>query len=224
MRLKAIVVMWALLVLASISPAHAQSISTSDLAGTWSVFQLATPASDVAGGVRSYTGTLTFDNTGAVTTGTLTDAQTGDYAVTGTLTLTAAGLLQGTLALDGGLNPSGTLEVRGARALANKFTIVGAASILGQVGLFTFVKTDAGQTFSLNEDVANDAGNYTYHEIMPSDQGLSSAVPGDANWSSGSITFHEDLVGNSLGCTEADLVRADHTIRAQRTGDPTSFG
>jgi hypothetical protein len=227
MRLKAIVVVCALLVLAGIPPAHAQSLSTADLAGTWSVFQLATPSGAFTGpAIRSYGGSVTFDGTGTVTAGTLTDDRPVAYTVTGTLTLTAAGLLQGTLNLDGGLDGSGTLEVRGARILGSKFTIVGAASVLDQAGLFTFVKTDASQTFSLNDDVANDGdgtGNYTYHEITPSDQGLSSAVPGDANWSSGSITFHEDLVGNSLGCTEADLVRADDTIRAQRTGNPTSF-
>ena len=52
---------------------------------------------------------------------------------------------------------------------------MGAASVLGRVGLFTFVKTDPGQTFGLSEDVANDGdctGNYAYHEITPSDQGL----------------------------------------------------
>jgi len=223
MRLKAIVVVCALLAIGAIPPAHAQSLSTADLAGTWSVFQLATPSGAFTGpAIRSYSGSVTFDGTGAVTAGTLTDDQPTPYTVTGALTLTAAGLLQGTLDLDGGVNPSGTLEVRGARALASKFTIVGAASVLGRVGLFTFVKTDPGQTFGLNEDVANDGdgtGNYAYHEITPSDQGA--VTPGDANWSSGSITFHEDLGGNSLGCTEADLVRADGSIRADGA---TSFG
>ena len=223
MRFKAIVAVCAILVLAVVvPPAHAQSISTADLAGTWSVFQLATPATNVTGGsIRSYSGTLTFADTGLVTAGTLTDDQPRNYTVTGQLTLTATGLLQGTLALDGGLNPSGTLEVRGARALANKFTIVGAASILGQVGLFTFVKAD-GQVFSLNEDIANDGdgtGNYAYHEVTPSDQGPGTVASGDASWSTGSITFHEND-----GCTAADLRRADGSIRAQRSDGATSFG
>lgn len=220
MRLKAIVVVCALLALGAIPPAHAQSLSTADLAGTWSVFQLATPSGAFTGpAIRSYSGSVTFDGTGVVTAGTLIDDQLTPYTVTGTLILTAAGLLQGTLDLDGGVNPSGTLDVRGARALANKFTIVGAASVLGRVGLFTFVKTDPGQTFDLNEDVANDGdgtGNYAYHEIMPSDQGL---TPGDANWSAGSITFHENT-----GCTAADLRRADGSIRAQLSDGATSFG
>jgi len=220
MRLKAIVVVCALLAIGAIPPAHAQSLSTADLAGTWSVFQLATPSGAFTGpAIRSYSGSVTFDGTGAVTAGTLTDDQPTPYTVTGALTLTAAGLLQGTLDLDGGVNPSGTLEVRGARALASKFTIVGAASVLGRVGLFTFVKTDAGQTFSLNEDVANDGdgtGHYAYHEITPSDQGPSVETPGDANWSAGSITVHEND-----GCTAADLRRADGSIRADGA---TSFG
>jgi hypothetical protein len=220
---------WATLAPAAVGPAHAQSFSTADLAGTWRVFQLATPMGNVvAASIRSYSGQVTFDATGAVAPGVLTDDQSTPYTVTGTLTLTAAGLLQGTLTLDDGVNPTGTLEVHEARALSSKFTIVGGATVLGQVGLFTFVKTDAGQTFSLNDDVANDGdgdGNYTYHEITPSDQGLTAASPGDANWSSGSITFHGDPLNNSLGCTEADLVRADGTIRAQRVeGSPTSFG
>jgi len=223
MRLKAIVVVCALLALGAIPPAHAQSLSTADLAGTWSVFQLATPPGAFNGpAIRSYGGSVTFDATGAVTAGTLTDDQLTPYTVTGTLTLTAAGLLQGTLDLDGGVNPSGTLDVRGARALATRFTIVGAASVLGQVGLFTFVKTDAGQTFSLNEDVANDGdgtGNYAYHEITPSDQGGSAVTLGDANWSAGSITVHEND-----GCTAADLRRADGSIRAQLSDGATSFG
>lgn len=223
MRLKAIVVVCTVLALAGISPAHAQSISTADLAGTWSVFQLATPSGAFTGpAIRFYSGSVTFDGAGAVTAGTLTDDQLTPYTVTGTLTLTAAGLLQGTLGLDGGVNPSGTLEVRGARALASKFTIVGAASVLGRVGLFTFVKTDPGQTFSLNEDVANDGdgtGNYAYHEITPSDEGLSAVTSGDANWSAGSITVHEND-----GCTAADLRRADGSIRAQLSDGATSFG
>lgn len=224
MRLKAIVVGCVMLALAAVvPPAHGQSISTADLEGTWSVFQLATPSGVFTGpAIRSYSGTVTFDGAGAVTAGTLTDDQPTAYIVTGALTLTPAGLLQGTLDLDGGPNGSGTLEVRGARALRSKFTIVGAASVLGRVGLFTFVKTDATQTFSLNEDVANDAdgnGNYAYHEITPSDQGSNAVSPGDANWSTGSITFHEND-----GCTAADLRRADGSIRAQRSDGATSFG
>jgi hypothetical protein len=186
--------------------------------------------------IRSYGGQVTFDAAGAVTAGTITetittDAATGttvtqDFLLTeGALTLSASGVLGGTIVLDGGPD---TLEVREARALATRFTIVGASTIRGQVGLFTLVRLDGAQTFSLNEDVANDDnqdGLYSYHEITPSDQGISAPVeppssPGDASWSTGTITFHQEG-----GCTEADLLRADGTIRAQRVdGNPTSFG
>lgn len=195
-------------------PATAQSFATADLAGTWRVFHLATPTSGVTGAsIRSYSGAVTFDGTGAVSAGTLTDDQFTGYTVTGALTLSPAGLLQGTLTLDGGL---GTIVVHEARALPSKFTIVGAATVLGQVGLFTFVKP-GGQTFSLNGDVANEGdgtGNYAYHEITPSND----LVGGDASWTAGSITFHENN-----GCTEADLVLADGTIRAQRAQGEFSF-
>jgi hypothetical protein len=208
------------------APAQGQSFSTADLAGTWRVFQLATPPGTVGASIRSYSGQVTFDATGAVTAGTLTDDQAVQYTVTGTLTLTAAGLLQGTLALEDNPNPPGELVVRGARALATKFTIVGAATVLGQAGLFTFVKLDGGQTFSLDGDVANDGdgnGRYAYHEITPSDTATDPqfprGFPGDASWTTGDITFH-----GGGGCTEADLVRADGSVRAQRTADPNSFG
>jgi hypothetical protein len=198
------------------------------------VFQLATPAGNVSqASIRSYSGQVTFDVAGQVTAGTLTevatDPNTGDPINTvfqltgGALTLSAAGVLSGTIILDAG---AGTLEVQEARALTTKFTIVGASTILDQAGLFTLVRLDGAQTFSLNEDVANDGdgnGNYTYHEITPSDAGTGAPapplVPGDASWSTGSITFHQ-----GGGCTEADLVRADGTIRAQRSDGLNSFG
>jgi hypothetical protein len=217
-----------LLALLSPRPAVARAFSTADLEGTWRVFQLATPPASVSqASIRSYSGELTFASTGVVTAGTLTDDQFTPYAVAGALTLTTAGLLQGTLTLDDGVNPAGTLVVSEARALTTKFTIVGTATVLGQVGLFTFVRTDAAQTFSLDADVANDGdgdGDYTYHEITPSDQGSTAASPGDANWSTGTITFHGTATSGS-GCTEADLVRADGTVRARREdGNLTSFG
>jgi hypothetical protein len=85
MKLKAIGVVCALLALAASSPAHGQSLSTADLAGTWSLFQLAAPSSTFTGAdVRSYSGTLTFDATGTVTTGTLTDDQATGFTVSGT--------------------------------------------------------------------------------------------------------------------------------------------
>jgi hypothetical protein len=233
MRLKAIVAVCAMLALTAIvaRPAHAQSISTADLAGTWSVFQLATPAGGFAGSdVRSYSSfngsssdPLTFDGTGTVTGGTLTDDLGNTFPVTGQLSVTAAGIVTGTLTLGGG--GGGPLVVREARMLFSKHTIVGASTILGNPGLFTLVRLESGQTFSLNGDVANDGdgtGNYTYHEITPSNQGA--GTPNDASWTTGSIKFHENLVVTTFGCTEADLVLADGTIRAQQTGIPTSFG
>jgi hypothetical protein len=211
------------LLLAATSPAQAQSFSTADLAGTWSLFQLSTPATVVTGAaVRSYSGSITFNASGAVTSGTVTDDLLVAHTVTGSLTISAAGLVDGTLSLDGGPGHVGSLDVQGARLLASRFTIAGASIVFDSPGLFTLVKTDGGQTFSLNQDVATDGdgnGNYTYHEITPVDQGVSAAEPGDANWSSGSITFHE-----TDGCTAADLVRADGTVRAQRSDGATSFG
>jgi hypothetical protein len=214
--------------------AHAQSFATSDLAGTWRLFQLATPTGNVSqASIRSYSGQVTFAVNGGVTAGSITevstDPNTGDPIsedsplTGGTLTLSAAGVLGGSIELDGGPD---TLDVREARALTTKFTIVGASAIRGQLGLFTLVRLDATQTFSLNDDVANDGdgnGNYAYHEITPIDQGEGAlsppASPGEANWSSGSITFHADS-----GCTEADLMRADGTVRARRSDGLNSFG
>ena len=223
------------LALAALSPAHGQSFTTPDLNGTWRLFQLATPLGNVSqDSIRSYSGSVTFNDAGEVTAGSIdevtTDPVTGDAVTTtipltgGSVTLSPAGVLGGSITLAGGPD---TLTVREARALATKFTIVGASTIRGQTGLFTLVRTDGVQTFSLEQDVANDGdgdGQYNYHEITPSDVGNSSLTPptspGDASWSTGTITFHQ--VG---GCTEADLVRADGTIRAARSeADPNSFG
>jgi hypothetical protein len=215
-----IVVLSVVLALAAIAPAHAQSISAADLAGTWSVFQLATPPGAFVGAdVRSYSGTLTFDATGTVTAGTLTDDQFTSFTVSGTLTVTAAGVVDGTLALDGG---PATLDVREARLLLTKHTIVGASTILGSPGLFTFVKLEAGQPFTLSADLA---GDWNYHEITPSNNVIPKppAAAGDATWVNGNITFHQ-LPDAPNGCTEADLTLADGTVRAQRVGgNPQSF-
>jgi hypothetical protein len=234
LRVGAATLVGIVLALAALSPAEAQSFATTDLNGTWRLFQLATPLGNVSqDSIRSYSGDVTFNDAGEVTAGSLTetttDPATGDAVTTvfpltgGTVTLSPAGVFGGSITLAGGPD---TLEVREARSLATKFTIVGASSIRGQTGLFTLVRTDAAQTFSLNEDVANDDnqdGLYNYHEITPSDAGSGALTlplfPNDASWSSGTITFHQEG-----GCTEADLVRADGTIRAARTADPQSFG
>ena len=231
MKLRAIVAICALLVLTGLRPAHAQSISTADLAGTWSVFQLATPSTTFTGGdVRSYSGPVTFDAGGTVTAGTLTDDQGAGFTVSGALTVTAAGVVDGTLPLDdGAATPDLMLDVREARLLLNKHTIVGASTILGAPGLFTLVKLEA-VPFTLS---GNLAGDWNYHELTPSNNiaplppaNIPAVAPpapaaGDATWVRGSITFHD--VPNPF-CTEADLALADGTVRAQRGVDPTSFG
>jgi len=210
-----------MLCLAAAPPARAQSISTADLAGTWSVFQLATPSSGPFTGasVRTYRGTLTFDDTGTVTAGTLTDNQQptpSTFDVTGNLTITPGGVIvNDTLALDDHLGGGGDLDIREARLLVAKHTIVGAATILTSPGLFTFVRLEAAP-FLLNADLA---GDWTYHEITPSNQVPLGLSQGDATWARGSITFHDDN-----GCTEADLTLADGTARAQRDSNPQSFG
>jgi hypothetical protein len=230
MKLRAIVVVCALFVLAGLRPAHAQSISTADLAGTWSVFQLATPSTTFTGAaVRSYSGTLTFNVAGTVTAGTLTDDQAAGFTVSGALAVTAAGVVDGTLTLDDGLaTPDLMLDVREARLLLSKHTIVGASTILGSPGLFTLVKLEAAPIFTLSDNLA---GDWNYHELTPSNNivpappaevpSVTPPAPGDATWVRGSITFHD--VPNAF-CTEADLVLADGTVRAQRGAGPTSFG
>jgi hypothetical protein len=213
--------------------AGAQTLSTADLAGTWRVFQLATPPGAVSqASIRSYAGQVTFDAAGTATAGSLADDQGIVYTLTGALTLSPAGLVQGVLDLADGGTPAGTLAVNEARLLATKFTILGTATVLDQVGLFTLVRTDADQTFSLNADVATGAdrdgdgvpdGTYGYHEITPVDQS-SPTAPGDAGWSTGTITFHGNLDDPTQGCTEADLTRADGSVRAQRDGSSNSYG
>jgi hypothetical protein len=232
MRLKAIVVVCAMLALvAAVTSARAQSISTADLTGTWSVFQLTTPATTFTGAdVRSYSGTLTFDAAGVVTAGMLVDNQPAPdtFTVTGSLMVSAQGLVDGTLTLDDGVT-TGPLDVREGRLLLTKHTIVGASTVLGHPGLFMLVK-QAGPAFTLTENLA---GDWNYHEITPSNNippappaGAPAVAPtppeaGDATWVKGSITFHD--VPNAF-CTDADLVLADGTVRAERTAGPTSFG
>jgi hypothetical protein len=216
MRLKAIGLLCALLTLAAVPASHAQSITTADLTGTWSVFQLATPATTFAGAdVRSYRGSITVA-AGVVTAGTLTDDQLHIFTVTtGTLTITAAGVVDGTLTLDDGMaTPGLTLDIAEARLLLSKHTIVGASTILGHPGLFTLVKS-AGPPFTLTDNLA---GDWNYHEVTPSNQ-LTVPDHGDATWVKGTITFHD--VPNAF-CTEADLTLADGTVRATRAG-PGSF-
>ena len=140
----------------------------------------------------------------------------------GHVTVSTAGLVTGTLMLDPGFGSTGTMVIREARILVNKHTIVGAATLLGQVGLFTFVKLE-DQTFTLDDDLA---GDWNYHEVTPVtdfDNGVpASRIDNEATWSTGSITFHDTASGNP-SCTEADLTFAGGKVRSVRTG-PTSFG
>jgi hypothetical protein len=218
-----VAVLLALISATAAPPALAQGFSTADLAGLWRVNHLATPTTSITGGsVRSYSGVLIFDTAGAAT-GDLFDDLFNDYTVTGSLTLSPTGVVTGTLTLNDGLGGGGSLLVREARILVNKYTIVGAATVLGDVGLFTFVRLDTVQTFTLDDDLA---GDWNYHEVTPVTDftGTTPAqrIDNEARWSTGSITFHDTASGNPF-CTEADLTFAGGTIRSQRTG-PTSFG
>jgi len=144
MKLRTLVVLCVLLVWAGVRPAHAQTISGVELNGTWSVFQLATPVGPLGNAsVHTYRGVVTLNDAGTVVSGALDDnqqpvARTFDLA--GTLSITPAGVIDGTLALDDHLGDTGNLDVHEARLLFGKHTIVGVATILGDPGLFTFVK------------------------------------------------------------------------------------
>jgi len=202
--------------LAAVAPVQAQTFSAADLEGTWQVFQLATPRGVLTGiDVRSYSGEVSFDSTGVVTGVSTLTADDGitSYTVSGNLSVSIGGVVNGTLLLTGVGAPSGTLVVREARLLTSRFTLVGAATILDQVGLFTFVKRDDTQTFTQADDLG---GDWDYHELTPSTNAVNA---GDAAWTNGSITFHGDS-----GCTEADLDRSDGTVRARRSDGPVSFG
>jgi hypothetical protein len=205
------------------APAHAQSFSTGDLQGTWAFVQLATPAGAFGNAsVRSYIGQVTFDGNGVGSPGgdpfNLIDDQSQTYSITsGSLTLGADGQAQGAFAFNG--DPDLTdFVVSGARMLTDKHTIVGTATILGQIGLFNLVKLEPSQTF-LPDDLAAD---WHYAELTPIND-LARTAPGseagDAAWVTGSITFH------ASGCTDAALALSDTTVRAEVTTDGTNpFG
>ena len=162
------------------------SASPPDLTGSWSVSQIGTPPGPSRrrrpllqrhGDVRA---------AGTVTGGTLTDDQGTTFTVTGHLTVTSGGVVDGTLALDDGLaTPTSRWTSREARLLLTKHTIVGASTILSSPGLFTFVKREPGQTFTIP---ANLAADWSYHELTPSND---ISPLGDATWVKGTITFHE---------------------------------
>jgi hypothetical protein len=110
--------------------------------------------------------------------------------------------------------------------LSTKHTIVGAAAIRDQtgndqaIGLFTLVKLEAAQSFTID---ANLAGRWAYHEIASGSPftGPAGALP---TWSTGSMIFHG--TGSPFpgaGCAEADLTFADGSRRAS-LGGVGSFG
>jgi hypothetical protein len=199
--------------------AAAQPLSTADLAGEWFFSQVTAPTTTFTGpSIRSYRGTVLVDALGAAS-GTLVDDLAASFTVTGTLALAADGVLGGTLTLSG--PDTRTLDVREGRMLADRHSIVGAATLTRasgapttSTGLFTLVRlTD--QTFSRQADLV---GDWHYHEINPSN----TVLGGDADWSRGTVTFHTN------GCSTAELVFSDGTVReALDTSDPpnlTSFG
>ena len=206
------------------APAHAQSFSTTDLAGTWAFVQLATPAGAFGNtSVRSYSGQVTFDGNGVGSPGgdpfNLIDDQSQTYTITsGSLTLGADGQAQGAFAFNA--DPDLTdFVVSGARMLTDKHTIVGIATIRGQIGLFNLVKLEPSQSFTLPDDLAAD---WHYTELTPSNDLARTApgsVAGDAAWVTGSIRFHPDN-----GCTDAALTLADGTVRAEATDPLNPFG
>src|SRR5688500_120058 len=90
-----------LLVLLAPLAAWAQPLATADLAGDWFFSQVTAPTTAFTGtSIRSYRGNLTFTALGAAS-GTLVDDLAASFTVTGTLTLDARGLLDGTLTLAG---------------------------------------------------------------------------------------------------------------------------
>ena len=213
--------------------AAAQPFLPSDLQGTWEIFQLATPPGAFDGAsIGAYRGQVTFDEAGVVSdSGVLTENQSGNtYLIPagGNVSISTAGVVTGSLPLSqiSGTGPSsGALALREARLLDNRHTILGAAGLFGQVGLFTFAKREPDQTFGLADIGGVAAGDpavsadWSYHELTPSNDLSAAADSADgAAWVTGVITFH-----GSDGCSQADLVLSDGTIRAQSTdGDGRS--
>jgi hypothetical protein len=196
--------------------ASAQPLSTADLAGDWFVSQVTAPTTAFTGAsIRAYRGTLSFSVLGAAS-GTLTDDLAADFVVTGTLTVRSQGQVDGTLTLAG--SDTRSFEIREARILTDRHTIVGAATVTHAsgtpavtAGLFTLVRlTD--QTFSRFSDLV---GDWHYHELDPSN----TVLDGDADWSRGTTTFHEN------GCSTAQLFFSNGTVRESFDADNlTSFG
>jgi hypothetical protein len=215
----------ALLALTLASPSHAQTFSSANLEGIWDVFQISTPHGPLGGGdIKTYTGQVEFDANGVVVGdgSIIVNDQDVDavYLVSGNFSVSAGAVVTGRLALVNIAGPSGALVVREARLLTTRHTIVGASDLFDQTGLFTLAKRVEGQAFGIADIGGTDTLDWNYHELTPSNQ----AVLEGAAWVNGVITFHGDAI--NPGCSVADLVLSDGTIRARRTdGDGIrSFG
>jgi hypothetical protein len=196
--------------------AHAQSVSTADLAGDWSVTFVSTPTTAfTATGVRAYQGTVTFTAAGAASGQLIADVFTAGqltFTVSGSLVLSGQGVATGTLTLTG--LDTRSLTVREARILANGHTIVGAATLqrpggIRETGLITLVRLVSDQAFTRLQDLV---ATWNYHELTPSNPNSNG---GDADWTRGKILFHPG------GCSAAELVFANGTVR-EPLGDPTA--
>src|SRR5262245_39225058 len=213
------VIVLALLALTLASPSHAQTFSSADLEGVWDVFQISTPRGPLSGGdIKTYTGQVEFDANGVVVGDGSVIVIDGNqdpdavYLVSGNFSVSAGAVVTGRLALVNLAGNGSALVVRGARLLTTRHTIVGASDLFDQTGLFTFAKRVEGQTFGIADIGGTDTLDWNYHELTPSNAG---SIPEVAAWVNGGITFHGDAI--NPGCSVADLVLSDGTIRARRT-------
>jgi hypothetical protein len=208
--------------LVAVAPARAQSFSAADLEGTWELFQLATPK--VGGNsstIRSYRGQVTFDATGVVSDLTaIVDDLGNAFVPSGNFSVSTVGVVAGKLTLTGTAGaPTGDLTLREARLLINRHTILGAAGVFGQVGLFTLVKDEAAQAFGFADIGGATSLDWSYSELTPSNGDALSLPGGIPAWVSGGITFHGP--SDALpGCTDADLTLSDGTVLSARGATP----
>jgi len=199
----------------AVAPAHAQQFTTGELAGTWQLFQLTTPSTAGNGGdIRAYRGQVTFDASGHVSdVSPVTDDQANAFLASGNFSVSTIGVVTGKLTLSGTSGaPTGDLTLREARLLVDRHTLVGAAAVFDQGGLFTLVKVEDAQVFGLADIGGAIARDWSYSELTPANDLAPFSLPA---WVSGSITFH-----GTNGCTDADLKLPDGTVRSSRTGTP----
>jgi hypothetical protein len=211
--------------LTTATPGRADAFAAADFGGTWRLSVLGTRpvgASVDSTFTAPFGATVGFDQTGTIL----------DTTSSGRLFITDVGVVTGTLTnVVFVTGPStnvvmlrSTFVVREARMLPTKHTIVGAAAIRDQngndlaIGLFTLVKSEPAQTFSLD---ANFAGQWAYHEIA---SGSSFADVHAPTWSTGFMIVHgPGSPSPGAGCTEADLTFADGSRRSSLRGNGT-FG